>query len=131
MRSYFLYAEDDTDDVALFKEAIHNETTPDNTIYVSNGFELLKYLQDVKINETYPCLIILDFYLPRVNGMETLTLLKTDDLFRLIPVIVLSSKLSESDEEKCKILGADVILKPNEYKNWQEIIFRFQSYLET
>jgi CheY-like chemotaxis protein len=130
MGSYFLYAEDDTDDIALFKEAIEDNSKADNTVYVSNGFDLLTYLQKVKISEAYPCLIILDFHLPRVNGMETLSLLKTDDLYRLIPVIILSSKLSEADEEKCKSLGADVILKPVEFKNWQKIASRFQSYLE-
>ncbi len=130
MKPYFLYAEDDGDDIAVFKDAMDTEANPDNTVYVNNGFELFNYLQEVKTNETYPCLIILDFHLPRVNGLETLVLLKTDDLYRLIPVIVFSSKLTTADEEKCKSLGADVIKKPVKYNKWPETITRFRAYFD-
>ena len=130
MSSYFLYAEDDTDDIALFRDAMHSETNRDNTVYVNNGFELLNYLQRVKTDESYPCLIILDFYLPKVNGMDTLILLRTDDLYRLIPVIIFSSKLSQADKDKCMSLGADIVVKPAGYTNWHEIITQFRTYLD-
>jgi CheY-like chemotaxis protein len=130
MSSYFLYVEDDTDDIALFRDAMYTETKRDNTVYVNNGFELLNYLQQVKTDESYPCLIILDFYLPKVNGMDTLILLKTDDLYRLIPVIVFSSRISQVDKDKCTSLGADIVVKPSGYTNWEEIMTQFRSYLD-
>jgi CheY-like chemotaxis protein len=130
MRSYFLYVEDDTDDIAFFRDAVYAETKRDNTVYVNNGFELLNYLQQIKTDESYPCLIILDFYLPKVNGMDTLILLKTDDLYRLIPVIIFSSKMSQADKDKCISLGADIVVKPGGYTNWQEIMAQFSTYLD-
>lgn len=128
--SYFLYAEDDTEDIALFSEAMHHETKSDNTVYVSNGFALFEYLQQIKTNESYPCLIILDFYLPRVSGMDTLTLLRTDDFYCLIPVIIFSNKMSKADTEKCKGLGAEIVSKPLTHGHWQETIHHFRSYFD-
>ena len=130
MRSYFLYVEDDTDDISLFRDAMYTETKRDNTVYVNNGFELLNYLQQVKTDESYPCLIILDFYLPKVNGMDTLILLKTDDLYRLIPVIIFSSRISQVDRDKCMSLGADIVVKPSGHTNWEEIMTQFRTYLD-
>lgn len=129
MNSYFLYAENDIDDLALFREAIQPEG-PDNTVYVTNGFALLEHLQQVKKNDSYPCLIILGFDLPRLNGIDTLYLLKTDDLYRLIPVIILSSGLSQSDEAQCKSLGADVLLRPPDSSSWPQIMDQLRGYID-
>lgn len=128
--SYFLYAEDDADDVCVLKEFMLQQSSPKEIVCVANGFEILEYLQQIKKDESYPCLIILDFHLPRLNGMDTLVLLKTDDLYRLIPVVVFSSKLSSAEEEKCRSLGADLLMKPSRYAKWSNVLQFLYTYVD-
>lgn len=128
--SYFLYAEDDADDVGVLKEFMLQQSSPKEIVCVANGFEILEYLQQIKKDESYPCLIILDFHLPRLNGMDTLVLLKTDDLYRLIPVVVFSSKLSSAEEEKCRSLGADLLMKPSRYAKWSNVLQFLYTYVD-
>jgi CheY-like chemotaxis protein len=128
--SYFLYAEDDKDDADILTEILRTHHKTCELVCVPNGYELIRHLENVQRDATYPCLIILDMRLPRLNGMETLQLLKTDDLYRLIPVLVFSSRLSELEEINCKALGADILAKPDSFMSWNEVIDYLGDYLD-
>jgi CheY-like chemotaxis protein len=129
-RSYFLYAEDDDDDIDIMKEMVTRQNLTNGLVCVKDGFDLLEHLQCIEQKQPYPSLIILDMRLPRLNGMETLELLRTDDLYRLIPVVVFSSKVSKIDTERCQVLGAEVLLKPLTYTEWLHVFEHFSSYLD-
>src|SRR5688500_6688559 len=101
MRNYFLYAEDDQDDMQLLCEILKLNKAPVEVICVGDGFEVLNHLQLVKQNDPYPALIILDMKLPKLDGLETLKLLKTDDFYRIIPVIIFSSSMYPADKAAC------------------------------
>ena len=130
MSSYFLYAADDGDDRDILQDVINHGIASTRVVCVEDGYMLLQHLQQIRKGELYPCLIILDAMLPRLTGIETLELLKTDDLYRLIPVIIFSSKLSEADRALCEKLGAEVVDKPNNHNKWQEILTRFNAYAD-
>lgn len=129
-RPYFLYAEDDEDDIDILQEMLYKQPTPSRMVSVSNGFALLDYLQHVSRQEAYPCLIILDMQLPKLNGMQTLELLRTDDLYRLIPVVIFSSRLSGNEIERCEALGAEVLIKPLTYTEWLDVLDRLSAYID-
>ena len=129
-QSYFLYAEDDADEVDILNEILKSVKERVRIVAVSNGFDLLSYLQEIKQNESFPSLIILDKKMPRLNGLETLKLLKSDDLYRLIPVIVFTSALSPDEKDICSSLGAETLLKPNEYSNWNGVVHQMCSYID-
>lgn len=128
--TYFLYAEDDAEDVSILKDVMHAEKQPHHMVCVSDGFALLEYLQSVSKGKAYPSLIILDMHLPRLSGLETLELLRTDDLYRLIPVVIFSSRLSKTDKMACEKLGAEVIAKPENYASWQSILRKLLAYID-
>ena len=128
--SYFLYAEDDTDDTEIMKEAVLAQKKAYELVCVTDGFSLLQHLQQVGNGESYPCLIIMDLHLPKLSGIETLQLLRTDDIYRLIPVVVFSSKLSAKEKKVCEKLGAEVIRKPDTYTQWQDILLHLFSYAD-
>jgi CheY-like chemotaxis protein len=130
MNSYFLYAEDDQDDIDLLQDFMNNRVMPNKLIAVNNGYLLLQHLQQIQSGQSYPCLIILDAKLPSLNGLETLELLKTDDMYRLIPVIIFSSKLSDAERHVCQQLGAEIIEKPADYANWPVVMDKFYSYVD-
>jgi CheY-like chemotaxis protein len=127
---YFLYVEDDADDVDIMKEMIGRLHQPGELVCVANGYDLLEHLQYVREKQPYPSLIILDLRLPRLNGIETLELLRTDDLYRLIPVVVFTSKLTATEKEHCQSLGAEVLLKPLTYTEWLGILDHFAAYAD-
>ena len=128
--SYFLYAEDDEDDLDIMKEMVNQQKMPHQLVCVRNGFDLIEHLQCIQQKDSYPCLIILDMRLPRLNGLETLELLRTDDMYRLIPVVIFSSKVSTTDKERCRTLGAEVLLKPLTYTEWLNVFDHFSAYID-
>jgi two-component system, chemotaxis family, response regulator Rcp1 len=61
----------------------------------------------------HPTLILLDLNLPRKDGRQVLAVIKNNDAFRRIPVVILSSSDSEKDITSCYNLGANCyIVKP-------------------
>lgn len=128
--TYFLYADDDDDDVALLKEMLLEKGATTSLASVSDGYELLHFLQEVAVNKAYPALIILDLSMPKLNGIETLQLLKTDDMYRLIPVLVLSARISEQQRIVCKANGAEIVMKPSSYEEWGSVLRKLHTYVD-
>ena len=63
--------------------------------------------------EQKPNLIIMDIMMPNINGLEATEILKNDPDTSDIPVIILSAKSLEEDQEKAREIGADgFISKP-------------------
>ncbi len=76
-----------------------------------------------------PDLIILDLMLPRQSGFDVLKEIKQSDLWKDIPVIILSNLGSEEDKEKGKKLGAsDYITKAD--AGIEEVIAKIKKYLK-
>lgn len=129
-RPYILYAEDDEDDVHFFREFLPVADVDKDCITVKDGFSVIDHLQQVKKGEPYPALIILDIQMPRLSGIDTLELLKTDDIYRLIPVVMFTTTSNQSDDEFCTRMGVDIISKPVNYAHWNLIIKRICAYCD-
>jgi CheY-like chemotaxis protein len=70
--------------------------------------EGIKFARDEK-----PHLIIMDIMMPNIDGLEATEILKSDPATKKIPIIILSAKSMEEDQEKARSLGADgFISKP-------------------
>ncbi|HEU4471582.1 MAG TPA: hypothetical protein VFR58_10890 [Flavisolibacter sp.] len=116
---YFIYVDTDAKVFETLEAVMHRVDKTKLLIAVANGYELLQFLQNVKWGQSYPDLIILNMIRPEaLNGMELLQLLKTDDIYRLIPVIMLLPQNNEEHQSFCRSLGADTILLPTEQKDW-------------
>lgn len=77
--------------------------------YFENPLRAIKWLQEGNL----PDLILSDIRMPDMRGDEFLNYLKTNELFKYIPVVILSSE--ESTQEKIRLLevgAADYIVKP-------------------
>ncbi|MEO6405389.1 MAG: response regulator [Ferruginibacter sp.] len=120
-----LVVDDDTDDQALFCDAIEAIIEDIECVMANNGLE---GLQKLAFPPPYD-VIFLDLNMPIMNGYETLTVLKKDDQYKNIPVIILSTSYSERDIKRCKDLGADKFLtKPSSF---QELINGLKPILNT
>lgn len=66
-----------------------------------------------KAKKEKPDLIVLDLMLPKINGFEVCRMLKFDDAYKDIPIIVLSALSQQNEREKAAQCGADAyFIKP-------------------
>ena len=121
-----LLADDDPEDRAILKEAIEDISTSTALQVAGNGEELLHLLDDEYKRGNIAVLIILDLNMPRLNGTKTLSLLKSNELYKDIPVVIYSTSVNPLEKEKCMLLGAhSYITKPISYKECMETAERF------
>jgi CheY-like chemotaxis protein len=80
--------DDDSDDRLFIKNAFTELQVEINIVEAENGIELLRLLED---ENDLISMIILDMNMPRMNGLETLTSLKSHPVFNKIPVVMLST----------------------------------------
>ena len=82
-----------------------------------SGFEALRHLPREKFD-----LIVTDINMPDINGLELVSFVKSNEAYRSIPLIIISTERSERDREKGMGLGADAYLvKPFEPSQLTEI----------
>ncbi len=101
-----LYADDDADDQELLKEAFLQLETSARVHIVSSGKETLDFLKTTHRNEL-PCLIVLDYNMPDLNGAEVLNKICGDTRYDKIPKIIWSTSNSDYYKQLCKEIGAD------------------------
>lgn len=106
-----LMADDDEDDRLLAREALLESQAVYEMRFVKDGIELMQYLrkEGSYVNNSdapTPNLILLDLNMPRKDGREVLSELKTDPQFDHIPVVILTTSNTQEDIECGHTLGA-------------------------
>lgn len=97
-----LLVDDDLDDQELFTTALSLCYPQIDCILASNGLEAMRL---VAVSSPFD-LIFLDLNMPLMDGFDCLRLFKTNDLYKHIPVIILSTSNSKRDMEYCMKTGA-------------------------
>lgn len=124
-----LLIEDDTIEIMKMNRAIAKLQLPHEIIEAKNGEEALQVLRD---NKTIPDIIFLDLNMPRVNGLEFLKILKSDDILRFLPVIILTTSNNRKDVLECYKEGvAGYIIKPLKYEDYVQKISTALNYWST
>ena len=119
--NFILIGEDDIDDEELLKELFASVDSSFSLNFISNGQQVLTYLQNLKGH--LPCLIILDYNMPALNGAEILEALKKEGRYKSIPKIIWSTSTSEAFRKICLDAGAnDYIIKPSNVNELTETI---------
>jgi CheY-like chemotaxis protein len=114
-------AEDDMDDQLLIKDALAECQWEADLRFVENGEELLDYLNHRGKYEDpeaapRPGLILLDLNMPRKDGRTVLREIKSQEEFRRIPVVVLTTSKADTDIGTMYQLGANsFISKPVQF----------------
>lgn len=76
-----------------------------DVVTANDGFEAL-----AKITDYQPSIIFVDIMMPRLDGYQTCALIKSNQLYRSTPVIMLSSKDGLFDKARGRIVGSDEYL---------------------
>ncbi len=122
-----LLVEDDQIDVRAIKRAFKVIKITNRLNVANNGEEALAYLRNSE-NEK-PCIILLDLNMPKMNGIEFLTIAKQDELLRKIPVVVLTTSREDQDKADSFNLGiSGYMVKPVDYKRFVEVVKTIDLY---
>lgn len=99
---------EDSETTRSLIRAVIEEIKDFNIIEAASGFEALKLLPQEKFH-----LIITDINMPDINGLELIRFVKTNPLYRDIPLIIVTTERGEEDRKKGMSLGASAyITKP-------------------
>jgi CheY-like chemotaxis protein len=117
---HILLADDDEEDQELIRDAIIAEAPGTHVTLVGNGEQALSYLE---AHEPLPDLIVLDYKMPLLNGVETLERLGGDIRYSSIPVVVWSTSNRQEYIDICLEKGASQFFtKPNDPQELRRII---------
>lgn len=119
IKSVFI-ADDDEDDRFLLKVAFDKCCPETKVKFAVDGLDLIESLDQSGL---HPCLIILDLNMPRLDGFESLKVLRASETYRDVPVVVFSTSRETGDVAKAKKLGADdYISKPLTMTSLDEVV---------
>lgn len=104
-----LVVEDDVGIGSFLAQAISQETNH-QAMLVTDGFQAIKTVMDIK-----PDLFILDYQLPRMNGIELYDKLHATQGLEKVPAIVISARLPKQELDKRKIVGMNKPLELDEF----------------
>lgn len=119
-----LLIEDDIIEVMKLNRAISSLKLGHKIVEANNGEEALEILQK---KAEIPDIILLDLNMPKISGIEFLTILKEDDVLKYIPTIILTTSSNQNDLLECYKIGiAGYILKPLRYEDY---VFKIEKLL--
>ena len=115
-----LLVEDDHRDVELSMTALEEYNLANEVVIARDGQQALDFLYcrgefESRIPEN-PAVILLDLKLPKINGLEVLQQIRSDERLKMIPVVVLTSSQEEKDMVRSYALGVNAyVVKPVDF----------------
>ena len=113
-----LLIEDSEHDAEMTIRALKKNKLANGIIHLQNGVQALDFLFGTgeflgRNIQDRPKVILLDLKMPKIDGIEVLERIKSNELTKRIPVVVLTSSKENPDMEKCYALGVNsYIVKP-------------------
>jgi DNA-binding response OmpR family regulator len=122
-----LMVEDDPKDVELSLMALEEYNLANEVVVLGDGEQALDYLYcqgDFKDRTSEnPAVLLLDLKLPKIDGLELLQRIKSDDKLKVIPVVVLTSSREERDMVASYKLGVNAyVVKPVDFHEFVNAI---------
>ncbi|HVG63378.1 MAG TPA: response regulator [Hyalangium sp.] len=112
-----LLVEDSANDVALSLAALDEINLANEVVVVRDGQQALDFLyrrgEHENRTDGNPAVVLLDLKLPKVDGIEVLTQVKSDPALKSIPIVMLTSSREEQDLARSYGLGVNAyVVKP-------------------
>ena len=129
-----LLVEDNPDDELLMLRALAKNDVSSEVVVAHDGVEALEYLfasgpYAGRDDGGMPRLILLDLKLPRLDGLEVLERLRSDERTRLVPVVILTSSRERRDVLRGYGLGANsYVRKPVDFGEFLMMVEQLKRY---
>jgi len=133
-KRFILLVEDNPDDVELTKRALKIHNIANEVIVARDGVEALDYLFATgayagRETTVTPQLVLLDLKLPKVDGLEVLRRLRSDERTMFLPVVILTSSKEEQDlVNGYKLHANSYIRKPVDFNQFSEAVRQLGLY---
>ena len=123
-----LLVEDSAEDAHLVIRALKKNNLGNNILHLQDGAEALDFIfakgqfSNRKV-EDKPRLILLDLKMPKVDGLQVLKAIKTDERTSSIPVVIMTSSRHDKDLEESYKLGVNsYVVKPVSFENFARAV---------
>jgi two-component system, response regulator len=129
-----LIVEDNQNDALLTIRSLKQHNLASSLVHVTDGQAAIDYLfakgaYSERNPLNLPKVVLLDLKLPKLNGLEVLSLIRADGRTQILPVVILTSSQEESDLIESYKLGANsYIVKPVEFENFSKAIYEVGLY---
>ncbi len=129
-----LLIEDNMNDAEMTMRSLKKNSVSNKVLHLKNGEEALDYIfgngqfGGRDINKR-PKVILLDLKMPKIDGLEVLQKIKSNEKTNMIPVVILTSSKEDPDIQKCYSLGANsYIVKPVDFESFHKIVAELGMY---
>ena len=129
-----MVVEDNPNDAMLTIRSLKQHNLANNLVHVTDGQAAIDYLfakgaYSERNPLNLPKVVLLDLKLPKLNGLEVLSLIRGDPRTQILPVVILTSSQEESDLIESYKLGANsYIVKPVDFENFSKAIYEVGLY---
>ncbi|MGB2601552.1 MAG: response regulator [Candidatus Omnitrophota bacterium] len=129
-----LLVEDNQDDIDLTIRALKHNNITNEVVVLNDGEDALEYLfHEGKYSElepgNMPAVVLLDIKLPKLNGLEVLKKLRSNERTKVVPVVILTSSQEESDVLNGYNLGCNsYVRKPVDFEQFSEAVRQLGLY---
>lgn len=123
-----LLVEDDDGNAYLAHQLLRRSGVTDEIIRAKDGQEALDFIHGEgcfaeKVSQHLPRLVLLDINMPRLGGVELLRQLKSNERYKAIPIVMLTSTDDPREVERCYRLHCNAyITKPVDYEDFVKVI---------
>ena len=130
---FILLAEDDLVVAELVLHTLATMTPAPKVVHVRDGVDALDFLY---AREKYagrppgnPTVVLLDIKMPRLDGLEVLRHVKSDENLKTTPVVMLTSSQDEGDIRESYRLGVNAyVVKPVEFRKFAFVLQQLESF---
>ena len=129
-----LLVEDNPDDVDLTLRALKRNNIMNEVVVASDGVEALDYLFGTgayagRDTRAAPQVVLLDLKLPKIDGLEVLRRICSNERTKLLPIVVLTSSKEQQDLVESYSLGANsYVHKPVDFNQFVEAVRQLGLY---
>lgn len=125
--SRLLYVEDDPDDLVIICAAIAEIDSSVQCVTAVDGQDALEILE---VSPAFD-LILLDINMPRLDGFHTLEILRQNNSFKHIPVVILTTARDREAVAKIQALGVmKVLSKPESFHETKALLRKLLNELQ-
>jgi len=123
-----LLVEDNPNDAEMTIRALRKNKVSNSIVHLKDGAEALDFLFGTgsftgRNTDNKPKVILLDLKMPKVDGVEVLTQIKSSELTKKIPIVMLTSSNQHPDIERCYALGSNsYLVKPVEFDDFMKAV---------
>jgi two-component system response regulator len=122
------------DDAEMTIRSLKQNNITNKILHLRDGEEALNYIfgtgqfEGRNMNKK-PKVVLLDLKMPKVDGIEVLEKIKSNELTKTIPVVILTSSKEDPDIRKCYLLGVNsYIVKPVDFESFHKVIAELGLY---